>query len=139
MSEMKADDVRATVRAHYCNIARGASTGCAPGCCSTVGTAAAVLGYTADEAAAAPDGADLGSGMRQPDGDRVAAPLAEVRAMLVAVGFVDIDVAIAPRSAEIVGAWSPGIERFVASATIEARKPGADAGAGSCCGPGCCT
>jgi len=66
MPEMKADDVRATVRAHYGNIARGASTGCAPGCCSTVGTAAAVLGYTADEAAAAPDGADLGLGCGNP-------------------------------------------------------------------------
>ena len=67
-----------------------------------------------------------------------AAPLDDVRAMLAAAGFVDVDVKIAPRSAEIVGAWLPGIERFVASATIEARKPGADASAGSCCGPGCC-
>src|ERR1041384_2090513 len=62
MSEMKADDVRATVREHYGNIARGTSTGCAPGCCSTVGTAAATLGYTTDQAAAAPEGADLGPG-----------------------------------------------------------------------------
>ena len=57
--------------------------------------------------------------------------------MLAAAGFVEVAVTIAPRSAEIVGAWSPGIEQFVASATIEARKPG-DAGAGSCCAPGCC-
>jgi SAM-dependent methyltransferase len=61
-----------------------------------------------------------------------AAPLAEVRAMLEAAGFTDIAVTIAPRSAEIVGAWLPGIEQFIASANIEARKPGA------CCAPGCC-
>jgi SAM-dependent methyltransferase len=66
MSEMKADDVRATVREHYGNIARGTSTGCAPGCCSTVGTAAATLGYTTDQAAAAPEGADLGLGCGNP-------------------------------------------------------------------------
>ena len=38
----------------------------------------------------------------------------------------------------IVGAWLPGIERFVASATIEARKPGGTDSVGSCCGPECC-
>jgi hypothetical protein len=59
--------------------------------------------------------------------------LDDVRAMLAAAGFVEIEVAVAPRSAEIVGSWLPGIERFVASATIEARKPG-----GACCGPACC-
>lgn len=271
MSERKADDVRATVREHYGNIARGTRAGCAPGCCSSAGTAAATLGYTADEAGAVPEGADLGLGCGNPtviaslrDGETVldlgagggfdcfiaahqvgprgrvigvdmtadmvararenarkvnasnvefrlgeiehlpvadasvdvilsncvvnlspdkpavfreafrvlraggrlaisdvvataaipvelqnqadalagciagAAPLDDVRTMLAAAGFVDIGVKIAPRSAEIVGAWLPGIERFVASATIEARKPGVDASAGSCCGPGCC-
>jgi arsenite methyltransferase len=271
MSEMKADDVRATVREHYGNIARGASAGCAPGCCSTMGTAAGTLGYTADQTAAVPDGADLGLGCGNPtaiaslrDGETVldlgagggfdcfiaahqvgprgrvigvdmtadmvarardnarkvnatnvefrlgeiehlpvadasvdvilsncvinlspdklavyreayrvlraggrlaisdvvatgpipaelqnqaaalagcvagAAPLDSVRAMLATAGFVDVAVTIAPRSAEIVGAWLPGIERFVASATIEARKPGGTDSVGSCCGPECC-
>ena len=64
-----------------------------------------------------------------------AAPIDDVRAMLAAAGFVDINVTVLPRSAEIVGSWLPGIERFVASATIEARKPGADE---RCCGPACC-
>src|SRR3954451_1467244 len=66
MSEMKADDVRAVVREHYGNIARGGSTGCAPGCCSSVGTAAGTLGYTADQTGAVPDGADLGLGCGNP-------------------------------------------------------------------------
>jgi SAM-dependent methyltransferase len=64
-----------------------------------------------------------------------AAPIDELRAMLAAAGFVDVAVTIAPRSAEIVGSWMPGIERFVASATIEARKPGPGE---ACCGPACC-
>ena len=64
-----------------------------------------------------------------------AAPIDEVRAMLGAAGFTDIDVRIAARSADIVGSWMPGIEGFVASATIEARKP---ADGAACCGPECC-
>ena len=64
-----------------------------------------------------------------------AAPIDDVRAMLAAAGFEAIAVEIAPRSAEVVGSWMPGIERFVASATIAARKPG---GAAPCCGPTCC-
>jgi arsenite methyltransferase len=66
-----------------------------------------------------------------------AAPIDDVREMLREAGFVDIDVRIAPRSAEMVGSWLPGIEKFVASATIEAKQPGAGASA-SCCGPECC-
>jgi len=64
-----------------------------------------------------------------------AALIDDVRAMLEAAGFVDIEIRIPPRSAEVVGSWMPGVERFIASATIEARKPGRTA---SCCGPECC-
>jgi SAM-dependent methyltransferase len=268
LKDMKADDVRAVVREHYGSIARGSTTGCAPACCGSVGTAATALGYAIDQTEGVPDGADLGLGCGNPtaiaslrEGETVldlgagggfdcfiaahqvgpsgrvigvdmtadmvhraranarkvnatnvefrlgeiehlpvsdasvdailsncvinlspdkaavfreafrvlraggrlaisdvvatgpipealqnqaaalagcvsgAAPLDEVHAMLAAAGFVDVEVTIAPRSAEIVGAWLPGIERFVASATIEARKPGAGA---ACCGPACC-
>jgi arsenite methyltransferase len=65
-----------------------------------------------------------------------AAHVDEVRAMLAAAGFVDVEVAIAARSAEVVGSWMPGIEAFVASATITARRPAAGE---ACCGPACCT
>jgi arsenite methyltransferase len=64
-----------------------------------------------------------------------AAPIDDVRAMLTATGFRDIDVRVSHRSAEVVGAWLPGVERFVASAIIEARKPGAGT---ACCEPECC-
>jgi arsenite methyltransferase len=270
MSEIKADDVRSVVREHYGNIARGKS-GCAPGCCSSTGTAPPTLGYTSNQTDAVPEGADLGLGCGNPtaiaslrDGETVldlgagggfdcfiaahqvgpsgkvigvdmtadmivrarqnarkvnatniefrlgeiehlpvadasidvilsncvinlspdkpavfreafrvlraggrlaisdvvatapipaelqsqaaalagcvsgAALLDDVRAMLAAAGFSEIEVTIAPRSAEIVGSWLPGIERFVASATIEARKPGGGNRAGACCEPECC-
>jgi arsenite methyltransferase len=65
-----------------------------------------------------------------------AAHVDEVRAMLAAAGFVGIEVTIAARSAEVVGSWMPGIEAFVASATIEARRPAAGE---TCCAPACCT
>lgn len=271
MSDMKADDVRATVREHYGSIARDTDAGCAPGCCSATGTPAATLGYTSDQTETVPDGADLGLGCGNPtaiaslrEGETVldlgagagfdcfiaahqvgprgqvigvdmtadmihrardnarkvkatnvefrlgeieylpvadasidailsncvinlspdkpavfreafrvlraggrlaisdvvatspippelrnqaaalagcvsgAALLDDVRAMLAAAGFVEIEIVIAPRSAEIVGSWLPGIERFVASATIEARKPVAASRAGACCEPECC-
>lgn len=269
MSDRNADDVRTLVREHYGNLARGGDAGCAPGCCSSVGTPAGELGYTADQTQAVPDGADLGLGCGNPaaiaalrEGETVldlgagagfdcfvaahqvgpcgrvigvdmtadmvhrargnarkvnatnvefrlgeiehlpvadasidvilsncvinlspdkpavfreafrvlrpggrlaisdvvataaipaelrdqaaalagciagAAPIDELQAMLAAAGFEAIAIRIAPRSAEIVGSWLPGIERFVASATIEARKVGSEEG---CCATGCCT
>lgn len=68
-----------------------------------------------------------------------AAPLDEVKQMLARVGFVDIQVTIAPRSAEIVDSWLEGASKFIASATIEARRFDPDAKSSSaCCPPGCC-
>lgn len=64
-----------------------------------------------------------------------AAPLEEVRAMLSAAGFVDVTIEVTARSAEIVNSWRPGLDSFLASTLIQARKPGGDK---SCCGPACC-
>lgn len=61
-----------------------------------------------------------------------AAPIDDLRSMLRDAGFTDVEVTINPRSAEVVSGWMPGVERYVASATIEARKPGPSTG---CCGP----
>jgi SAM-dependent methyltransferase len=63
-----------------------------------------------------------------------ATPLAELERMLRDAGFTAIEVTIAPRSAEIVSSWMAGAERFIASATIEARREDAS----PCCGPTCC-
>ena len=70
-----------------------------------------------------------------------ATPLDELKDMLQRAGFVDIQVTIAPRSAEIVDSWLEGASKFIASATIEARRldPSAKKKNSACCAPGCCT
>jgi SAM-dependent methyltransferase len=54
-----------------------------------------------------------------------AAPVARIEAWLAEAGFGDIRVTPKPESRELVASWAPGrgIENFVASATVEARKP----------------
>lgn len=67
-----------------------------------------------------------------------AAPSLEIEAWLQAAGFRDVLVSVQPESHDMIANWAPGrgIENFVASALIEARKPTADQ---SCCAPSCCT
>jgi SAM-dependent methyltransferase len=64
-----------------------------------------------------------------------AAPVRDVEAWVQAAGFADVRVTIKPESRELIASWAPGrgIEDFVASAVIEARKP-VVAGA-ACCTP----
>jgi SAM-dependent methyltransferase len=64
MSE--SESIHEAVREHYGKVAAGGA-GCAPGCCgSGAGTDAARLGYSADDSAAVPEGADLGLGCGNP-------------------------------------------------------------------------
>ncbi len=69
-----------------------------------------------------------------------AAPVTSVEGWLRAAGFTDIAVTPKPESRELIATWAPGtgIEDFVVSATIEARKPGRRGegarGAARCCG-----
>ena len=60
-----------------------------------------------------------------------AASTAAIGGWLRAAGFTDICIAVKPESREYVASWAAGrgIENYVASATIEARKPAA-----GCCG-----
>ena len=53
-------------------------------------------------------------------------------------GFENVSVQINLASRAFIAEWFPGsgAENFVASATVEATKPG---GAKSCCGPACCS
>lgn len=66
MESQTTHDVHAEVRNHCGKIARGES--CDTGCCGGSGcdTNAALLGYSDEERAAAPDGADLGLGCGNP-------------------------------------------------------------------------
>lgn len=66
MNEERKDEIRALVREQYGAVARATTAGCAPGCCSPNPVAASALGYSADELAALPDGANLGLGCGNP-------------------------------------------------------------------------
>lgn len=66
-----------------------------------------------------------------------AATVDVLRALLAEAGFETVEITVRPESREFIRDWLPGsgVEDYVASATIEAVKPG---GAKSCCGPSCC-
>ena len=66
MSEAIADETRTIVREHYAKVSTGA-VGCAPGCCGAMPTdQSRMLGYSADDLAAVPQGADMGLGCGNP-------------------------------------------------------------------------
>ncbi|MBK6535493.1 MAG: arsenite methyltransferase [Deltaproteobacteria bacterium] len=67
MNEQKKDEVRAAVREQYGNVARATTVGsCAPGCCGPNADASLALGYSADDLAAVPEGANMGLGCGNP-------------------------------------------------------------------------
>ncbi len=65
-----------------------------------------------------------------------AATVDELSSMLRAAGLTDVRIEVKPESRAFMRDWFPGTgaENYVASATIEAVRPGARA----CCSPGCC-
>jgi SAM-dependent methyltransferase len=63
-----------------------------------------------------------------------AASAESLRAFLSAAGFQEIQIQPRTDSRAIVGQCMPGAESYLASATIEGRKPGG----GACCAPSCC-
>ncbi|MCB9708806.1 MAG: arsenite methyltransferase [Myxococcales bacterium] len=66
-----------------------------------------------------------------------AASVETIRTLLRAAGFDSIEVAVKTESRAFIGEWLPGsgVENYVASATIEAIKPGDS----TCCAPTCCS
>lgn len=67
MDSRTAEKVRDTVREHYGKVAETSGrVGCATGCCAPSANASARLGYSSDELAAVPEGADLGLGCGNP-------------------------------------------------------------------------
>jgi SAM-dependent methyltransferase len=67
MNERTKDEVRAAVREQYGNVARSAACGCcAPGCCGPDAEASLGLGYSAEDLASVPEGANMGLGCGNP-------------------------------------------------------------------------
>ncbi len=64
-----------------------------------------------------------------------AAPAHQIEEWLADTGFTGIRVTVKPESRDMIASWAPGrgVENYVASAIIEASKPGA-----ACCAPSCC-
>jgi len=65
MSDLNAEQVRNAVREHYGKVAEADAPGCAPGCCGGPG-ASLRLGYSEEDLAGVPAGADLGLGCGNP-------------------------------------------------------------------------
>jgi SAM-dependent methyltransferase len=65
-----------------------------------------------------------------------AASVESLRRLLAEAGFEDVRIEVRGDSAAIIGQCLPGAEAYVASATIQGRKPGG--GGTSCCAPSCC-
>lgn len=66
-----------------------------------------------------------------------AADVATLQGLLLEAGFEGVRIQVQGGSRDFIRDWMPGsgVENYVASATIEATKPGG----GACCGPSCCT
>jgi arsenite methyltransferase len=65
METQENDQVREQVRTAYAKVAKGAG-GCSVGCCGTEGDGSLALGYTKEDLATVPEGADLGLGCGNP-------------------------------------------------------------------------
>jgi len=65
MDSQHNDRMREQVREAYAKVAKG-TAGCSVGCCGTEGAGSLELGYTPEDLASAPEGADLGLGCGNP-------------------------------------------------------------------------
>ncbi len=66
MSDLDGERVRTAVRDHYGKVAELQESGCAPGCCGSGAQSSLRLGYSEQDLAALPAGADLGLGCGNP-------------------------------------------------------------------------
>jgi arsenite methyltransferase len=66
MSDLDAEQIRDAVREHYGKVAEADAPGCAPGCCGGGAGSSLRLGYSEQDLAGVPAGADLGLGCGNP-------------------------------------------------------------------------
>jgi SAM-dependent methyltransferase len=88
MNTMTNDEIRAAVREQYGKVAREAAPACAPGCCGgSTPDMSLRLGYSAEELAAVPEGANLGLGCGNPQALAALRPGETVLALGAGGGF----------------------------------------------------
>src|SRR5439155_1482285 len=141
LAESSSETIREEVRRRYGATARGETSSCSDGCCSS--TSADVLGYSAEESAIAPESANLGLGCGNPlaiaslRGDiksdwgayhgcmAGASQVTDLQRMLEASGFENIKIAPKDSSRSFIREWLPGkrVEDYLVSATVEGVKP----------------
>ncbi len=66
MTTTSDDQLRGAVRDHYGKVAREETSGCAPSCCGASPQSSLNLGYTEEDLASVPEGADMGLGCGNP-------------------------------------------------------------------------
>jgi SAM-dependent methyltransferase len=66
MSTNTKDEIRTAVREQYGRVARSPGGGCAPACCGPGADASLALGYSPEDLAAVPEGANMGLGCGNP-------------------------------------------------------------------------
>jgi arsenite methyltransferase len=93
MDSTKGEIIREAVRHRYAQVAARGACGCAPSCCANsdtvepAATASRALGYSPDELAAVPKGADLGLGCGNPQAIASLAPGEVVLDLGAGAGF----------------------------------------------------
>jgi hypothetical protein len=66
MNDLDAEQIKEAVRDHYGKVAEADAPGCAPGCCGGGAGSSLRLGYSEQDLAGVPAGADLGLGCGNP-------------------------------------------------------------------------
>ena len=130
---MNSSEIKTMGRQRYGDIAEAAAPSCcapAASCCAPTTPAdaadkARAMGYSEVDLSAVPDGANLGLGCGNPQGIAAIRPGEAVIDLGSGAGFERITVTIKPQSRDLIATWAPGqgIENFVVSSFIEARKP----------------
>lgn len=123
MTERTKDEVRATVREQYASVARSeGGTCCGPGCCAEPNASASLhVGYSPEEVAAVPEGANMGLGCGNPQAIAALRPGETVVDLGAGGGF---DCFLAARqvgpSGHVIGVDMTG--EMVSKARANARK-----------------